>query len=140
MHFWDLRRFAHFGLLIVLIVGIRACGGAAQAEDRLRLATRWAAEGAGLHGAKETIDTAVKPRMAAATQSMTYTLYAATSRMMDSAEMAVSGMATWAGQQVSNAEAAIETRIRSILGSDTDSEPQPDASPKDTNLETSSSR
>src|SRR5262249_10187033 len=106
MHLWDLRRFAHFALLIVLIVGIRACGGATQAEDRLSFATRWAADRAGLRGAKDPLDTAVKPRMAAATQSWTYSIYAATNRVMDSAESAVNGMATWAGQQVSTAETA----------------------------------
>ena len=116
MHFWDLRRFAHFGLLIMLIVGIRACGGATQAEDRLSYATRWAADRAGLKGAKDSLDTAVKPRMASATQSMTYSIIAATNRMMDGAESALSGMTTWAGQQVSNAETAVVTRIQSVLG------------------------
>jgi hypothetical protein len=141
MHFWDLRRFAHFGLLIVLIVGIRACGGATQAEDRLSFATRWAADRAGLHGAKETIDTAVKPRMAAATQSMTYSIFAATNRMMDGAESAVSGMATWVGQQVSNAETAVVTRIQSVLGVGADSKPpQRDGSSTDTDQATESSR
>ena len=123
MHFWDLRRLAHFGLLIVLIVGIRACGGATQAEDRLSFATRWAADTAGLHGAKDTLDTSVKPRMAAATQSMTYSIFAATGQMMDGAEAAATGMAAWVGQQVSGAETAVVTRIRSVLGVET-REPQ----------------
>jgi hypothetical protein len=137
MHLSDFRRFAHFGLLIVLIVGIRACGGATQAEDRLNFATRWAADRAGLSGAKDTIDTAVKPRMAAATRSTTYSIYTATDRMMDSAESAVRGMATWAGRQASNAETAVETRIRSILGVDAKREPQ---RPDDTDPAASSSR
>jgi hypothetical protein len=142
MHLWDYRRFAHFGLLIVMIVGIRACGGATQAEDRLSFATRWAADKAGLSGAKDTIDSSVKPRMAAATQSMTYSIFAATNRMMDSAESAVSGMATWAGQQASNAETAVVRRIRSILGTaDPGNEPPPrDGSPTDTDRATESSR
>ena len=132
MHLWDLRRFAHVALLVMLIVVIRACGGATQAEDRLSFATRWAAERAGLRGATDTIDTSVKPRMANATRSMTYTLYAATSSMMDRVELMVDGMATWVGQQVSNAESGIERRIRSILGADVGNEPQaPDAAAKD---------
>jgi len=126
MHFWDLRRFAHFGLLIVMIVGIRACGGATQAEDRLSFATRWAADRAGLHGAKETLDTSVKPRMAAATQSMTYSIFAATSQMMDGAEAAATGMSTWVGQQVSGAETAVLTRIQSVLGVETREPQRPD--------------
>jgi hypothetical protein len=133
MKLWDFRRYAHFALLIVLIVGIRACGGAAQAEDRLSYATRWAAEKAGLSGAKDTLDTAVKPRMAAATRSTTYSIYAATNRMMDSAESAVNGMAAWTGQQARNAETAVMTRIRSILGVGASTEPPPrDSSPTDT--------
>jgi hypothetical protein len=141
MHFWDMRRFAHFALLIVLIVGIRACGGATQAEDRLSFATRWAAERTGLSGAKDTIDSSVKPRMAAATQSMTYSIYAATSRLMDSAEQAMAGIATWAKQQVGNAEASIARGIRSFLSPDGGGKPPgPDASPTDTDPATSSSR
>ena len=133
MHFWDLRRFAHFGLLIVLIVGIRACGGATQAEDRLTFATRWAVDRAGLKGAKDTLDTAVKPRMATATQSMTYSIFAATNRMMDGAESAAIGMTTWVGEQVSTAETAVVTQIRSIFGMGLDSRPpQRDGSPTDT--------
>ena len=137
MHFWDLRRIAHFGLLILLIVGIRACGGAIQAEDRLSFATRWAADKAGLSSAKDTLDTSVRPRMAAATQSMNYSINAATSRAIDGAESAVNGMATWVVQRVSKAETAVETRIRSLLGADTKSEPK---QPDDTDPATSPSR
>ena len=142
MKLWDLRRYAHFALLIVLIVGIRACGGATQAEDRLSFATRWAADKAGLSGAKDTIDASVKPRMAAATQSWTYSIYAATSSLMDSAESAANSMAAWTGQQVSNAETAVDKEVRSLMGADAASEPQPppDGSPRDTDRATSSSQ
>ena len=115
MRFWDQRRYAHLALFIVMIIGIRACGGATQAEDRLSFATRWVAERTGLSGAKNTLDTEVRPRLAAATGSMTYSIYSAVSRTMDNAEMAVGGMAMWVRQQVSNAETAIETRVRSIV-------------------------
>jgi len=141
MHFWDLRRFAHVGLLIMLIVGIRACGGATQAEDRLSFATRWAADRAGLKGAKETLDTSVKPRMATATQSMTYSIFAATNRMMDGAESAAAGMATWVGEQTHTAETAVATQIRSILGMSLDSKPaERDGSATDSDQATKSSR
>jgi hypothetical protein len=140
MHFWDYRRFAHFALLVFLIVGIRACGGATQAEDRLSFATRWTAERAGLRGATDTLDEKVKPRIANATRSMTYTIYAATSRMLDGAEMAITGIATWTGQQVSNAETAIETQIRSFLRPDADREPRTPDAPATDNPATSSSR
>jgi len=137
MKLWDFRRYAHFALVIVLIVGVRACGGATQAEDRLSFATRWAADKAGLSGAKDTIDASVKPRMAAATQSWTYSIYAATSRLMDSAESAVNSMGAWVGQQVSYAETAVVREIRSILGADANNEPPPpDGSPRDTNRAT----
>jgi hypothetical protein len=131
--FWDLRRFAHVGLLIVLIVGIRACGGATEAEDRLSFATRWAADRAGLKGAKDTLDTSVKPRMATATQSMTYSIFAATNRMMDGAESAATNMAAWVGQQARTAETAVVTQVRSTLGVGLDSKPpQRDGSSTDT--------
>jgi hypothetical protein len=139
MKLWDLRRYAHFALLIVLIVGIRACGGATQAEDRLSFATRWAADKAGLSGAKDTIDSSVKPRMAAATQSWTYSIYAATSSLMDSAELAMHNMAAWVGQQVGSAETAVMREVRSILGTDANNEPPaPDGSPRETDRATNS--
>ena len=79
--------------------------------------------------------------MANATRSMTYSIYAATSSLMDRAEMAVSGMVTWAGQQVSDAETAVEMQIRSILGTDSDNKPQrPDASRTDDDPATRSPR
>lgn len=132
IHFSDMRRFGHFALVVMLIVVIRACGGATQAEDRLSFATRWAAERAGLRSATDTLDTAVKPRMASATQSMTYRIYTATSNLMDSTEMAVSGTMTWVWLQVSSAENAVEGRLRSILGAEPRKEPQaPDASATD---------
>jgi len=141
IHFTDLRRFGHFGLLLMLIVVIRACGGATQAEDRLSFATRWAADRAGLRGATDTIDTSVKPRMANATRSMTYSIYAATSSLMDRAEMAVSGVVTWAEQQVSDAENAVEMRIRSVLGANPERKPEkPDGSPADDDPANRSSR
>jgi hypothetical protein len=141
MHFWDVRRYAHLALLVLMIIGIRACGGATEAEDRLSFVTRWAAERTGLSGAKDRLDAEVRPRLAAATGSMTYTIYAAVSRTMDNAEMAVGGMAMWVRQQVSNAETAIETRIRSIVSPDRDSEPKrPESPPTDKDLTTNLSR
>jgi hypothetical protein len=111
----DYRRVVHVAILVVIVLVVRACGGAIQAEDRLNSASRWAADKTGLAGAKAVLDTKVKPRVGGVTSSMSYAVYDAVSRTMDSTEMALDGFAAWVGQQVSNTETAIEERIRAAL-------------------------
>ena len=141
MHFSDSRRYAHIVLLVLMIVGIRACGGATQAEDRLTSVTRWTAERAGLSGAKNTLDTQVKPRMAQASGSMSSAIYAASSQIMNSVEMAVNGTFGWAWRQVMNAENAAEVSIRSTLSPNAPAQGQgPDTVPPDNAPKTSPAR
>jgi len=78
--------------------------------------------------------------MASATQSASYSIVSATNRMMDGAESAVNGMATRVGQQVSNAEAAIEAQLRSVLGVGADSKPEGPDDRRDADRDTNSSR
>ena len=111
-----MRRLAHLALLLTIIVGIRACGGMVRVEDRLNAASRWAAETAGLSGAKDTLDRRIRPSIAASTSSLTEAIYGGTSRTMDSAELAVDGFASWAGQQLKAAVTAIENSVRSVVG------------------------
>lgn len=139
MHFSDSRRYAHIVLVVLMIIGIRACGGATQAEDRLSSVTRWTAERAGLAGVKNTLDTQVKPRMAQASGSMSSKIYAASSQMMNNVETAVNGTAGWAWEQVRNAENAVEMRIRSTLSPNAQT-PGPDTVPPDNGSKTSPAR
>ena len=137
MHFSDSRRYAHIVLLVMLIVGIRACGGATQDEDRLTSVTRWTAERAGLSGAKNTLDTQVKPRMAQATGSMSSALYAASSQLMNSVEMAANNTVGWAWRQVVSAENEMEVRIRSTLSPNVPAQTErPDTVPQDNGRKT----
>jgi len=109
------RRLVHIAMLVLVVLVVRACGGAAQAEDRLNGASRWAAERTGLTGVKAALDQNVKPRLAGATSSVTYAIYDGVSRTLDTSEMALYGLASWGWQHVTNVEHAIEARIRSVL-------------------------
>jgi hypothetical protein len=104
---------------------IRACGGVTQAEDRLNAATRWTAEKTGLAGAKDTLDTKVRPPMAAATKSLTEAIYGGASATMDSAESAADGFAGWVVHLVGGAFTSVEASLRSVLNPNGVEEPKP---------------
>jgi hypothetical protein len=114
----------HLALLLAIITAVRACGGVNQAEDRLSAATRWTAERTGLNGAKETLDTKVRPSMDAATHSLADAIYSGTSRMMDAAELALRGSGAWLGQQVGSL-GSVGSGIRTVLTPNTPKQPQP---------------
>jgi len=118
-----LRRLVHVALLLAIITAVRACGGVNQAEDRLSAATRWTAERTGLNGAKETLDTTVRPSMDAATHSLADAIYSGTSRMMDAAELALSGFGAWLGQQGGAVVKGVETSVGSVLSPNPANEP-----------------
>ena len=120
-----MRRLVHIGLLLLIVMVVRACGGVNQAEDRLSAATRWAAERTGLSGVKETLDTKVRPPIAAATRSLADAIYGGTARTMDQTEMAANGFGAWVGQQVTGAVVAVEAATRSVLMPNAKDEPQP---------------
>ena len=128
-----MRRLVHLALLLVIVMVIRACGGVTQAEDRLNAATRWTAEKTGLTGAKDALDTKVRPPMAAATKSLTEAIYGGVSRTMDSAESAADGFAGWVLQEVGGAFTAVETSLRSVLNPNAVDEPKPQDDAEDKN-------
>jgi len=87
-------------LLLMIVLGIRACGGMALTEDRLNAATRWMAEQVGMGNTKDAFDAAVRPPMAAATRSLSDSIYAMTSRTMDSMELAAGSFSGWIVQSL----------------------------------------
>jgi hypothetical protein len=125
-----LRRLVHLALLLTIIIGVRACGGMTQAEDRLSAATRWTAEKAGLTGARDALDNKVRPSMTAAMRALAEAIFGGVSRTMDRAEQAADGFADWVARQVSAVLTAIETDVGSILTPNTQNEPQRPDIPK----------
>jgi hypothetical protein len=94
------RRLLHVALLLMIILGIRACGGMAVTEDRLGAATRAMADKVGLANKKDAFDAAVRPPMAAATQSLGNSISVTTARTVDSIELAAGSFSGWMVQQV----------------------------------------
>src|SRR5262249_24081220 len=90
-----LRRLLHLALLLAVVLGIGACGGMAVTEDRLNAATRGMAERIGLKNSKDAFDAAVRPPMAAATRSLSDSIYVTTARAMDSMELAAGSFSGW---------------------------------------------
>jgi hypothetical protein len=111
------RRLVHVALLVLLIAGVRACGGPAVAEDRLGVASRWVADQTGLSTAKDGWDSTVRPQVAAATRSSSDAVYGAMSSAMDRLETTADGIATSIAAAVSNAAQSLRTGIRSIFTS-----------------------
>jgi hypothetical protein len=124
MKFLAYRRVVHVVLLLVVVMTVRACGGANEAEDRMSFGARWLAEKTGLMGVKETLDTKVRPPMAAATRSMSYVIYSTASRALDGTEMMAESVLGWFDRQVDSAEQAVQLRIRSVLTPNAPNEPQ----------------
>ena len=95
-----MRRLLHVALLLMIILGIRACGGMAVTEDRLGAATRAMADKVGLANKKDAFDAAVRPPMAAATQSLGNSISVTTARTVDSIELAAGSFSGWMVQKV----------------------------------------
>ena len=130
-----MRRIVHVALLVILIAGVRACGGAAVAEDRLGVTSRWVADRTGLSAAKDGWDSTVRPRVAAATRSSSDAVYGAISLALDSLEATAEGITTSITAAVSNAAQSLGTAVRSIFTSKKTPPPpvapRPDAPPPD---------
>jgi len=109
------RRVIHLALLVVVIVGVRACGGATQAEDRLTVTTRWMAEKTGLGGVMTAWDTTLRPPIAAVTTRISNGIYDGVSKTLDATEAAADSLATWAADTANNAMAAVQNRMRAVL-------------------------
>ena len=106
-----MRRLLHVVLLLMIMLGIRACGGVARTEDRLGAATRWTAEKAGLANAKDNFDAKVRPPMAAATRSLSDGIYATASRTMDNVAMTADNFSGWVTMHVRAAFGMVESSL-----------------------------
>jgi hypothetical protein len=109
------RRVIHLVLLVVAIMGIRACGGATQAEDRLSVWTRWTAEKSGLGAVMTTWDTTLRPPIAAVTTKVSNGIYDGVSRTLDATEAAADSLVTWVADTANNAMAAVARGIRATV-------------------------
>jgi hypothetical protein len=129
-----LRRLIHLALLLAIMVGIRACGGMAATEDRLGAATRWMAERVGLGQTKQAFDAAVRPPMAAATRSLSDSIYATTARTMDSVEAAAGGFTGWVMQNIRAGLGLIDGSLQPVVAPAPETPPDP-LNPKETEEE-----
>ena len=119
-----MRRLLHVVLLLVIMLGIRACGGMAVTEDRLGAATRWAADKVGLGRTKDAFDATVRPPMAAATRSMSDSIYATTSRTMDSVEAAAGSFTGWIGQNIRAGLGRIDGSLQPVVVPEPPNDPE----------------
>jgi hypothetical protein len=137
----SLRRIIHLVLLIVVVLGVRACGGATEAEDRLGATTRWMAEKTGLTVAKQSWDRTVRPRITAATRTTSDAVYAAVSRTLDNVEATGSSMTTWVKTEATAATATVVSGMRSVVGLPAPPpEPKVPTSPQSDNTDSGSTR
>jgi hypothetical protein len=116
-----LRRLLHLVLLLAIMLGIRACGGMALTEDRLGNATRWMAEKVGLANTKDAFDATVRPPMAAATRSMSDSIYSTTARTMDGVEGAAGSFSGWIMQNIRAGFGLVDGTLQPVVA------PQPSA-------------
>ena len=110
-----LRRAIHVVILIGVIVGIRAYGGAASAEDKLGATTQWFAEKTGLAAVKERWDKSIRPPIAAVTSSASESLYRSLARSMESASAATDQSASWITDTASKAVDVMASAVRSVF-------------------------
>ena len=109
------RRVIHLGLVLLAIAGIRACGGAAQAEDRLNVTTRWVAEKTGLVRAKSTWDATFRASTTAAPSKLSNAAYESVSRLLDALERTAGGVGTVTSDSIDRATAAVEDGVSGTL-------------------------
>jgi len=108
----------------MIILGIRACGGMAVTEDRLGAATRAMADKVGLANKKDAFDAAVRPPMAAATQSLGNSISVTTARTVDSIELAAGSFSGWMVQKVRAGLGLVDGSLEPVPA------PKPEASPE----------
>ena len=87
-------------------------------EDRLSAATRWAAEKVGLANTKDAFDATVRPPMAAATRSMSDSIYATTARTMDSVEAAAGSFGGWIVQNIRAGLGLVDGSLQPVVTPD----------------------
>ena len=109
------RRLIHVAVLIGLIIGVRACGGAASAEDQLGAGTQWFAEKTGLAAAKARWDRSIRPPLAAITGSASTAMYGAVARSLDEASSITDQTAAWTKDTAGKAVDGVANGIRGIF-------------------------
>jgi hypothetical protein len=112
-------------LLVMIIMTVRACGGAAVTEDRLGAATRWTAEKVGLANKKDAFDAKVRPPLAAATRSISDGVYAGISHAMDNVDMAADGFGNWTMQHLRAALGLVDNSLAPVLAPKPPNESKP---------------
>ena len=110
-----LRRAIHVVILIAVIAGIRAYGGAASAEDRLGAATQWFAEKTGMAAVKERWDRSIRPPIAAITNRASESLYQSLARSLESASAATDSGASWISDTASKAIDGAASAVRAVF-------------------------
>jgi hypothetical protein len=118
-----MRRLIHLGLLVVIVIAVRACGGATVAEDRLSVASRWMAEKTGLTEARDTWNARVRPRVAAVTDSISGGIYRAVTLAIQRTQNAVDAIGAWMAEQAKIGTDAAARAVRSVLTGNGNPEP-----------------
>ena len=122
-----MRRLVHLLLLVFIVIGVRACGGATETQDRLGFASRWMAQNTGLAGAGEAWDTSVRPRVEAMTKSISDATHQGLLPAIARAGAAAHEMAVGIAGDVSNAAQGLWNAIRSVVTPN--QSPQPASKP-----------
>lgn len=117
-----MRRLIHLVLLILIVVTVRAFGGAPAAEDRLAATSRWIGDKTGLSAFREEWDKTVGPSLTGASNRMTHAVTFA----LDGTEAAVEQTAAWTRAKLVLARRTVADKIRSVLN------PSPGARPAQT--------
>jgi hypothetical protein len=87
-------------------------------EDRLGATTRWMAEKVGLANTKDAFDATVRPPMAAATRSMSDSIYATTARTMDGVEVAAGSFSGWIMQNIRAGLGLVDKTLQPVVAPD----------------------
>jgi hypothetical protein len=109
------RRLLHLALLVLVIVGVRACGGATQAEDRVNVASRWVAEKTGLSQVRDTWNARFRPRIAGASESVSGAIYQTFLVGIRGVQNAIDGVVAWMAERTRTVMDAVAGTLRSVL-------------------------
>jgi hypothetical protein len=112
------RRLIHVALVIMVVVGVRACGGAPQAEDRVNAASQWMAEKTGLESAKSTWNKTIRRSVGSTTTRASNAVYGSMSRFLDGVEATVDGVGVWVNERVKRTTEAIDNGLHATLTPD----------------------
>jgi len=117
----------HLVLLGLAIAGIRACGGAARAEDRLNVTTEWVAQKTGLERAKSTWDATFRGSTASASSKISNAAFASVSRFLDALDQTAGGLGTLTSDGIDRAKSAVEGGVNGALNPEPGNQPTGDA-------------